>query len=40
MDAHLSADEQTLYFSRDRMIWSVPFAALLHNARAVDGGQS
>jgi len=26
MDAHLSADEQTLYFSRDRTIWSVPFA--------------
>jgi hypothetical protein len=40
MDAHLSADERTLYFSRDRMIWSVPFETLLRDARAVDGGQS
>jgi hypothetical protein len=35
-DAHLSADEKTLYFTRDRMIWFVPFEGLLAQARAED----
>ena len=40
MDAHLSADERTLYFTRDRMIWSVPFDTLLHDAHAIDEQKS
>jgi hypothetical protein len=38
MDAHLSPDGKTLYFSRDRMIWSVPFEGLLSQARQRDAG--
>jgi hypothetical protein len=40
MDVRLSPDEKTLYFSRDRMIWSVPFDGLLAQARAQDGAHS